>query len=77
MFIWLILLIVVCMIIFQTDGVKKNFWRLDKFSGLAPDLYKRAKDGDLDALRDLALYVTEDLKDEYVEAFKETMNEIN
>ena len=55
------------MIIFQTDGVKKNFWRLDKFSGLAPDLYKRAKDGDLDALRDLALYVPEDLKDEYVE----------
>lgn len=77
MLIWLILLIVVCMITFQTDGIKKNFWRLDKFSGLAPDLYKRAKDGDLDALRDLALYVPEDLKDDYDEAFKETMNEIN
>jgi len=64
------------MIIFQTDGVKKNFWRLDKFSGLAPDLYKKAKNGDLNALYDLSLHVPEDLKDEYDEAFKETMIEI-
>lgn len=64
------------MIIFQTDGVKKNFWRLDKFSGLAPDLYKKAKNGDIDSLRDLALYIPEDLRDEYDEAFKETMIEI-
>ena len=66
-----------CMIIFQTDGVKKNFWRLDKFSGLAPDLYKRAKDGDLDALREIAVYVPDELRDDYEEAFKETMNEMN
>ena len=65
------------MIIFQTDGIKKNLWRLDKFSGLAPSLYSRAKNGDLDALWDLALYIPEDLKDEYDEAFKETMIEIN
>ena len=64
------------MIIFQTDGTKKNFWRLDKYSGLEPNLYKRAKDGDLKALGDLALYVPEDLKDDYYEAFKETVNEI-
>ena len=66
-----------CMIIFQTDGVKKNFWRLDKFSGLAPDLYKREKDGDMSALGDLALHVPGDLQDEYNEAFKETMIELN
>ena len=65
------------MIIFQTDGVKRNFWRLDKFSGLAPDLYRRAKNGNLESLSDIALYVPEDLKDEYYEAFKETMIEMN
>jgi hypothetical protein len=62
------------MIIFQTDGTKKNLWRLDKFSGLAPDLYKRAKDGDMSALGDLAIHVPMEFADEYQEAFKETMN---
>jgi len=63
-----------CMIIFQTDGTKKNLWRLDKFSGLAPELYEKARNGDNKALGDLANHIPMEFADEYEEAFKETMN---